>query len=93
VKSAATTTERIKAWQCIGCGKIDAHQPCIGVCQDQKVDLVYAHDYDRALARTAELESLVSLLAHTTPREGEWDHSYRLLQERARGLLRQQSVA
>jgi hypothetical protein len=57
VKSAATTTERIKAWQCIGCGKIDAHQPCIGVCQDQKVDLVYAYDYDRALARTAELES------------------------------------
>jgi len=85
--STAATTERIKAWQCIGCGKIDAHQPCIGICQDQKVDLVYACDYDRALARTTELESLVSLLARTTPRAGEWEHSWRLLQERARGLL------
>jgi len=84
---AAKAIDRIKAWQCIGCGKIDAHQPCIGVCQDQKVDLVYAFDYDRALSRTAELESLVSLLAHSTPREGEWEHSYRLLQERARALL------
>lgn len=84
---ASKATERIKAWQCIGCGKIDAHQPCIGVCQDVKVDLVYAFDHDRALARTAELESLVSLLAHSTPREGEWEHSYRLLQERAKALL------
>jgi len=85
--STAAATERIKAWQCIGCGKIDAHQPCIGICQDQKVDLVHACDYDRALARTTELESLVGLLAHTTPRAGEWEHSWRLLQERARGLL------
>jgi hypothetical protein len=85
-------TERIKAWQCIGCGKIDAHQPCLGICQDQKVDLVYAYDFDRAMARTAELETLVRLLAHTTPRAGEWEHSYRLLQERARCLLGQPSI-
>jgi hypothetical protein len=88
VQTAAATTERIKAWQCVGCGKIDAQQPCIGICQDQKVDLVYADDYDRLLARTAELETLVRLLAHSTPRAGEWEHSYRLLQERARGLLK-----
>jgi hypothetical protein len=92
MQSAAATTERIKAWQCIGCGKIDAHQPCMGICQDQKVDLVYASDYDRLLAQTAQLETLINLLARTTPRAGEWEHSYRLLQERARGLLRQQSI-
>jgi hypothetical protein len=27
----------VKAWQCIGCGKIEAPQACIGVCQDRKV--------------------------------------------------------
>jgi hypothetical protein len=78
----------MKAWQCIGCGKIDAPQPCIGICQDQKVELVYADDYDRLLARTGELETLLRMLAQTTPREGEWERSYRLLQERAQGVLR-----
>ena len=43
--------ERVTAWQCIGCGRIEGSQPCIGVCQDRKVDFVYASDYDEALAR------------------------------------------
>ena len=80
-------TERLQAWQCIGCGKIDAPQPCIGICQDRKVELVYADEYDRLLARTQETQSLLRMLAQTTPREGEWERSYRLLQERARRLL------
>ena len=29
--------EYIQAWQCIGCGKIEAPQLCIGVCRDRKV--------------------------------------------------------
>ena len=80
-------TERMKAWQCIGCGKIDAPQPCIGICQDHKVELIYADEYDQLLARTQELQSLLRMLAQTTPRAGEWERSYRLLQERARRLL------
>ncbi len=80
-------TERMKAWQCIGCGKIDAPQPCIGICQDRKVELVYADEYDRLLARTQEAQLLLRMLAQTTPRAGEWERSYRLLQERARRLL------
>ena len=43
-------TERVTAWQCIGCGRIEGAQPCIGVCQDRKTDFVYAGDYDEALA-------------------------------------------
>jgi uracil-DNA glycosylase len=27
----------VKAWQCVGCGKIEAPQTCIGICQDRKV--------------------------------------------------------
>jgi hypothetical protein len=83
-------TERMKAWQCIGCGKIDAPQPCIGICQDRKVELVYADVHDRLLARTSDLEAVVRMLAQTTPREGEWERSYRLLQERAQGVLKRQ---
>ena len=29
--------DTIDAWQCIGCGKIEAPQTCIGVCRDRKV--------------------------------------------------------
>jgi hypothetical protein len=41
----------VKAWQCIGCGKIEAPQTCIGVCQDRKVEFVYADEHEEALAQ------------------------------------------
>ena len=44
-------TEYVKAWQCIGCGKIEAPQTCIGVCQDRKVSFVYAFEHEKALAQ------------------------------------------
>ena len=79
--------ERIHGWRCIGCGKVDAPQPCVGVCQDRKVELVLAGDYDALLARTQELESALALIARITPRDGEWEASWRALQERARQVL------
>lgn len=88
-------TEYIKAWQCIGCGKVDVPQPpCIGVCQDRKVEFVYASEHEEALARATRadhrartLEALVRRLARTRPRDGEWERSYRALQDQARSLL------
>lgn len=87
-------SERMTAWQCIGCGRIEGQQPCIGICQDRKVDFVYASEYDEALAQLAlargqaeALASLVRQLARTTPRAGEWERTYRALQERARRAL------
>ena len=41
-------SNRVKAWQCIGCGKIEAPQTCIGVCQDRKVEFVYASEHEEA---------------------------------------------
>lgn len=88
-------SERVTAWQCIGCGRIEGAGPCIGICEDRKVEFVYASDYDGALAELANarrrakaLASLVRLLARTTPREGEWERTYRALQARARELLK-----
>jgi hypothetical protein len=90
----AAMTERVTAWQCIGCGRIEGAQPCVGICQDRRTDFVYASDYDQALAQltcvrkqTDTLVALVRQLAHTTPREGEWEHTYRALKARAQQAL------
>lgn len=87
-------TERVQAWQCIGCGKIEAPQTCIGVCQDRKVEFVYAFEHEETLAqlkladaKAAVLEALVRQLASITPHEGEWERTYRALQNRARTAL------
>ena len=84
-------TEYVKAWQCIGCGKIEAPQTCVGVCQDRKVELVYAHDHRAVLAQTqlklAAAESLLRQIACVTPRLGEWERSYLALQQRVRLAL------
>jgi len=46
-------TERVTAWQCIGCGRIEGAQPCVGICQDRKTEFVYATDHDEALRQLA----------------------------------------
>ena len=84
----------LDAWQCIGCGRIEGPQPCVGVCQDRKVQFVAASEHARLLERLAEaeqrraaLEGLVRRLATTRPREGAWERSYRTLQAEARRIL------
>ncbi len=86
--------ERITAWQCIGCGRIEGAQPCVGICQDRRTDFVYASDHDALLAQLAleraraeALAALVRQLAYTTPRKEDWERSYRALQARARQTL------
>lgn len=87
-------TERVTAWQCIGCGRVDGPQPCIGVCQDRKTEFVYAADYDAVLVQLSrsreqvqELAALLHQLAHTMPREGGWERTYRAMQSRAKQVL------
>jgi len=87
-------TDYVKAWQCIGCGKIEAPQNCIGVCEDRKVQFVYAFEHEEALAearraqhRAKILEVVVRQLACTTPRKGECERSFRALQDQARRAL------
>ena len=81
----------MKAWECIGSGKIEVPQTCVGVCQDRKVQFVYAFEHEEVLAqarrvqqRADVLETLVRQLACTTPRNGEWERSYRTMQNQAR---------
>lgn len=87
-------TDRIEAWQCVGCGRIEAPQTCIGVCRDRRIHLVDADAHadalaalQSAMAQTQRLEALVRQLALTTPRDNAWERTYRALQQQARALL------
>jgi hypothetical protein len=93
-------THRVTVWQCIGCGKIEMPQPCIDLCQDRKVELVHANVYDETVSqaelmrvRAETLETLVRRLAHTNPRPGTWERSYRAFQREAKRILLTPAVA
>jgi hypothetical protein len=76
--------ERRKVWQCIGCGRIDDPQPCVGICRDEKVDYVLASEHDAAVKA---LVALARAIAQTTPREGECVRHWKALQAQARRAL------
>jgi hypothetical protein len=50
-------TERTKAWQCIGCGRIESQATCLGICQDRPVHVVSAADYAAGRKLGAQLQS------------------------------------
>lgn len=79
--------ERTTAWQCIGCGRLESDAPCLGVCQDRKVVVVSAADYDDACRQVDELRLFIRQLALVSPRGDNWERTYKALQERARRLL------
>ena len=83
--------ERLAGLCCIGCGKVEVPRPCIGICQDRVCELVSAADYDDAAAQVVAtrreadaLKALVRRFAWATPRDGEWERSYRALQAEVR---------
>lgn len=76
-----------KAWECMGCGRIEAPQPCLGICQDRAVELVHAEAYRQLQADNAKMRELILRMARTRPREGHWESGYRALQARAVELL------
>lgn len=87
-------SEQFTAWQCIGCGRIEAPQTCIGICQDRKIELVYAFEHKKALEQLTEarlerdrLVALLRRLAFTTPRDDDWKRAFLKFQEEARKRL------
>ena len=92
--------EYIQAWQCIGCGKIEAPQPCIGVCRDRKVLFIGKDEHEAALAEIARLrEQLQSAASHlrrfglAAPRAGQWEAAYTALRDETRALIAQLDAA
>lgn len=87
-------TAYVEAWQCVGCGRIEAPQTCIGVCRDRKVFFVGRDEHDAALAEIARLRArldgaaaLLERFARATPREGQWERSWLALQAQMREVL------
>ena len=87
-------TDYIQAWQCVGCGRIEAPQTCLGVCRDRKILMVAKDDHDRIVAERERTERRVDIalamlarVVHSTPRDGQWERSYRALQEQAREAI------
>jgi len=84
----------IQAWRCVGCGRIEASRPCVGVCQDRKILLVDIEDHERALREAEQLrrriDALRMLLARFTrarPSGEGWAESWEQLQVQARKAL------
>ena len=80
-------TDRAKVWQCVGCGRIESQQQCLGICHDVPVEIVSAADYDAVRAEADGLRLFLKQIVASLPRDGGWERSYRALQERAKRLL------
>ncbi len=76
-------TEIYEGWQCIGCGKIDVDRPCVGVCQDRRVQVVLADEFNRLQERNKVLESIVRRLILSKPHPDAWEKSFKALQAEA----------
>ena len=79
--------DTIDAWQCIGCGRVIAERPCIGICTDKRVELVQAADYAELAWRVEQLEAALGLIASVTPKPEALEASWLALQQRARQVL------
>ncbi len=83
--------EAIEGWQCIGCGKISADRPCVGICQDRRVSLVLASDVEGLQLRNKKLESIVRRLLLSKPHANAWEQSFKALQAEASRLLSEET--
>lgn len=89
----AAMPEIIEAWKCVGCGRLQADRPCIGVCTDRRVELIEAADYAELAYRIEELETVLALIARVTPKPAAMAESWAALQSRARAVLDQADAA
>jgi len=87
-------SEIVEAWGCPTCGRIDAPQPCLGVCVRRPVPMVEARCLHEVTARLsaaqaddARLSALARLVAGITPHAGQVERTRAALRDRARGAL------
>ena len=81
-------------WRCEDCGGVDAPQECIDVCIWRPADWVDAASYAAERSRAARdrdveqsLAGLLRRFAFATPRDGQWERSWRAFQSQARLAL------
>jgi hypothetical protein len=81
-------------WWCPDCGKLEAPQPCLGICVWRRVEWVNQEVYEQHRQNTlAELEQedrlrrLLRRLTLVTPRPGQWHRSWNALRAEAQRAL------
>jgi len=87
--------ETVIVWRCEDCGGVDAPQECIDVCIWGPADWVDAALYEPQRSRATvdrevdqSLAGLLRRFAFTTPRDGQWERSWRAFQSQARLAFR-----
>jgi hypothetical protein len=88
--------EYFPLWRCIACGAMGNSNPCMGVCDYHKLEVVrsveYAELLDEATVIMEHLKKLTALarrIAGLPEEESERENSYRVLRDCARNLLRE----
>ena len=88
--------EYFPIWRCIACGAMGNSNPCMGVCDYHKLDVVRSVDYaellDAASVIMEQLKKLTALahrIADLPEEENERENSYRVLRDCARNLVRE----
>lgn len=91
--------ETVIVRRCQDCGGVDAPQPCIDVCIWGPADWVDATSYESERSRAAfdleveqSLAGLLRRLAFATPRDGQWERSWRACQSQARIAFRPEGI-
>jgi hypothetical protein len=86
--------EVIEGWGCPRCGRVDAPQPCLGICVRRPglvADVAEYREYAAQAQCTAESDGLLSAFAHVVagvhPRPGREQQTVESLRSRARELL------
>ena len=84
--------DTLTAWQCIGCGALEAPAECMGVCQYRAVQVLDLPQHQRCVAANRQqhiqLQALLRQLANTHPHPGREADVLRAFQQQAKQLLK-----
>jgi hypothetical protein len=90
----APEVDVIEGWGCPRCGRVDAPQPCLGICVRRPglvADIAEYREYAAQAQLAAETDRLLTTFAHVVagvhPRPGREQQTVESLRERARSLL------
>jgi hypothetical protein len=91
--------EIIQAWGCPRCGRVEAPQPCIGVCIFRPRMVADVREYqqlapraEQAVAAERALSGVARLISIVAPRPGREEATLAIVRARARHALHQMAV-
>ena len=75
-----------ETWRCMTCGRIEAPQPCLGICVKHPVAMIEGSDYEAVRTELLDVldelrrnAALLRQLVFVTPRPGHWSEALEAL--------------